>query len=313
MSSVASRAPLVAYRSASTFVDRFRALVAWAGGREKILGHSCEGRPIFGFELGREDSDVQTVLLTSLVHGIEVIGAIALQALIPRIAGSSLGDRARFVVVPVVNPDAFADNIARVESGRIAWRRCNARGVDLNRNFPFVGASRPTHPFAGSRIALSPHYAGPAEASEPETRALMELAAAIRPDLSIGFHSFGELLLHPWAHTDAPPPRKAEYRRLGDVFADSVTSRRYAVKQASAFYPTIGDLDDWLDATFDCLSFTVEVGALDRRLVDPRRLFNPFWWMNPTRVDETVDDVVPGVLALLEAAISRAPTFRSVA
>lgn len=293
----------------ASFEDRFRATVAWAGGRESVVGRSIEGRALRRFDLGCDDADAPTVLLTALVHGIEVIGAVTLEAVVRALARAShleLLDRARFVVLPIVNPDAFAGNIARLRHGRLAWRRCNLRGVDLNRNFPVVGDTRPSHPFAGSRFSLSPHYAGEVEASEPETRAVMRVAAEVKPDVSIGFHSFGELLLHPWAYTDAPPPaaRRAEYRRLGAAFASATRARPYAVKQASAFYPTIGDLDDWLDATFGTLAFTVEVGALDRRLVDPRRLVNPFWWMNPTRVEETVENVVPAVLGLLDAGVA---------
>ena len=49
----------------------------------------------------------------------------------------------------------------------------------------------------------SPHYVGKCPMSEPETRALRDVALALRPRVSVGFHSFGELLLYPWAFTTA--------------------------------------------------------------------------------------------------------------
>jgi hypothetical protein len=48
------------------------------------------------------------------------------------------------------------------------------------------------------------------------------------------------------------------------------------------------------------------VSTLDRRLAHPRRLLNPFCWMNPTAVAETVTPLAAGILALLDAATTPA-------
>ncbi|WP_437599965.1 M14 family zinc carboxypeptidase [Sorangium sp. So ce590] len=74
------------------------------------------------------------------------------------------------------------------------------------------------HPFAGSRLRWSPHDTGPHAFSEPESRALRDVALETRPALALGFHSCGNLLLYPWAHTGAPNPRAPLYRALGDAF-----------------------------------------------------------------------------------------------
>ena len=57
-------------------------------------------------------------------------------------------------------------------------RAGNARGVDLNRNFP--------HRWKRHRTA--PTTPGPRPASEPETRALMRLIRRLRPTVTIWFH-----------------------------------------------------------------------------------------------------------------------------
>jgi hypothetical protein len=140
--------------------------------------------------------------------------------------------------------------------------------------------------------------------SESESRAVAEVATEIRPTLSMGFHSFGNLLLFPWAHSRTPNPRFPAYNQLARAFVGAATSIPYRFRQAIDFYPTIGDLDDWLDATFGTLALTVEVGGLDRRLFDPRRLFNPFCWMNPLAIGPTVSNAAPGVLGLMRAALA---------
>ena len=65
-------------------------------------------------------------------------------------------------LVPVANPDGVA-----------AGLRCNADGVDLNRNFPWE---------------WSPRDGGPAPLTEPETKALAALVEQLRPDLVIWVH-----------------------------------------------------------------------------------------------------------------------------
>jgi protein MpaA len=65
-------------------------------------------------------------------------------------------------LVPVANPDGVA-----------AGLRCNAAGVDLNRNFPWE---------------WEPRDGGPAPLTEPETKALVALVEQLRPDLVIWVH-----------------------------------------------------------------------------------------------------------------------------
>ncbi|WP_437676487.1 M14 family metallopeptidase [Sorangium sp. So ce131] len=284
--------------------DSWARLANAYGGREMTVGTSANGRPLRRYDFG--DPRGPTILLTSLMHGVELIGGLALLDAVRAILASGRGGaaaRARLVVVPVVNPDAVAENLERLGSDRVAAQRCNARGVDLNRNFAPLSASRPLHPFAGSRLRWSPHYTGPHAFSEPESRALRDVALETRPALALGFHSCGNLLVYPWAHTAAPNPRAPLYRALGDAFCRALPREPYAVRQAADWYPTVGDMDDWLDANLGALAFTVEVSRPSRSYRDLRRLLNPFWWLNPREADAAIDNVVPGVHALLCAAL----------
>ena len=89
-----------------------------------------------------------------------------------------LRERAEVWVVPVLNPDGYARTVARDGAGKLAELRTNARGVDLNRNFPLPpGRKRPRIPGTGTSRAGRSTFRGAAPLSEPETAALDALFA----------------------------------------------------------------------------------------------------------------------------------------
>jgi hypothetical protein len=312
MSSTFPSRRFAAYPTADDLLARFRRAVASAGGVESDVGTTVEGRPLARFDLGTQGRPV--VLLTALMHGVEVIGSLALLDLIESLGSNRdlgarrLRDEAHIVVLPIVNPDALHANMAKLARGERAWQRCNANGVDLNRNFPRLTTKRLRHPFSGSRYKLSPYYLGPHSLSEPESRAIFRVATSARPVLSLAFHSFGNLVLYPWAYTESENERAAEYRALGGVLARALPRVPYRVHQARQLYSVLGDMDDWLHAEIGSLAFTIEVSRPDVRLRDGLEALNPFRWMNPFSVRETVSNLTPGVLALISSALGLAST-----
>ncbi|MES1204866.1 MAG: M14 family metallopeptidase, partial [Pseudomonadota bacterium] len=299
------------YPNPDQLVALWRARVAAAGGTESVVGHSVAGRALWRFDLGRRDGDAPAVLLTALIHGNEVIGSIALLEVVTRLAdsGALRNQRQRLVVLPMANPDGFAANMDRLDRGLPAWVRGNANGVDLNRNFPLVlqPGERPSRsPLAGSSWRVSPWFRGPHPLSEPESRVIADVARDVRPTLALAFHSFGQLLLHPWGYKRAPHPRASAYRALADTFLSGRVDSEFEVRQMASWYSIGGGLDDWLDTAFETFAFTVEVSRLDKRLFHPR-VVNPFWWSNPVDKKAALDQVVPGVLALLESRTSSSP------
>jgi hypothetical protein len=273
-------------------------------GRRGAAGTSVEGREVPRYEFGRTDGPV--VLLTGLVHAVELIGSLALLDFVREMvhADDAILRAARFVVLPIVNPDSLHANDARLRRGRRAFRRGNGRGVDLNRNFPSIVRERAMSPMSGSRFQLSPYYGGPHPFSEPETRAVRDVAVEVKPALSIGFHSFGNLLLYPWGSTSEPNPRERAYQTIGRAFRRAQPRAPYSVMQARDLYATSGDMDDWLDAELGTLAFTLEVSRPSLSVLRPSRLTNPFCWMNPQDVRGAVSNSTPGVAALVETALA---------
>jgi hypothetical protein len=130
--------------------------LAGDGVRSAPVGASTRGLPIRAFTLG---SGRPRILVVGCIHGNECAGSVVATRLLharpPR--------RGSITVVQDVNPD-----------GHAAKQRTNARGVDLNRNFP------------GTWQPIS--TAGRAPASEQETQVAMRLIRRLRPDVTIWFH-----------------------------------------------------------------------------------------------------------------------------
>jgi protein MpaA len=131
------------------------------GHRSVLLGRSVDGRAITAVETGDLDSP-RTTLVVGCIHGNECAGIEVARQL----ERTPPPPETNVWIVPDLNPD-----------GAAAGTRGNARGVDLNRNFPWRWA----------RLG-GVHYSGPRPLSEPETRIAVRLIERIRPSVSIWFH-----------------------------------------------------------------------------------------------------------------------------
>lgn len=126
----------------------------------RTIGHSVKGRPIRTWRLGEPGR--RRIVLVSTMHGDEPHTRAILETLRDgrAIRGVDLW------VVPTYNPDGLARGTRR-----------NARGVDLNRNFPHRWKELDGRYESGRRPA-----------SEPETRAVMAFLEEIDPVRVASFH-----------------------------------------------------------------------------------------------------------------------------
>ncbi len=129
-----------------------------------LAGHSVQDRPIRAVRTGAADAP-RRLLVVGDIHGNERAGRAVVRAL--RRMTPPAGVAAYSVAS--ANPD-----------GEAADTRQNARGVDLNRNWP--------HRWRAAGRPFDTYFPGPSAASEPETRAMRALIRRIRPDVTVWYH-----------------------------------------------------------------------------------------------------------------------------
>lgn len=196
----------------------------------RVLGHSWQGRPIVAYRKGSPDARVRVVLLGQM-HGDEPAGPTTMRFVRDRLAVDSDVD---LWIVPTMNPD-----------GALRGTRKNARGVDLNRNWP-------THGWvSGSRT--SPYYGGPAPASERETRAMLRFLDAVDPDYVTSLHQ-------PFGTVGRTRKRPAYVDRL--AYWLRLPQRAIAAPTAGGSPGSPADdptLTSWFNARHDGVAVTVEL------------------------------------------------------
>ena len=127
----------------------------------RVIGHSVKGRDIKAYRVGNPKS-TNKVLVMSTMHGDER----ATQQIVRSIIRGTPVHGIDLWLIAVLNRDGLVRNT-----------RKNARGVDLNRNYPYHWAN------------LNGRYeSGRSPGSEPETKALMRFLGKIRPQRIVSIH-----------------------------------------------------------------------------------------------------------------------------
>ncbi len=178
-----------------------------------------------------------------------------------------LVDNTEMYFVPCVNPDGYIINQKSKPKGGGLWRKNGRKdsagklvGVDLNRNYGYkwgfddVGSS--TNP--GSET-----YRGEYAFSEPETAAIRELCTAHNFLLTLNYHTFGNLLVHPWGFSDQPTDEDELFKSMGFIM-NSENNFKMGTGTETVGYTTNGDSDDYMYGEqiekSKSYSYTPEVG-----------------------------------------------------
>ena len=243
----------------------------------KVLGESHEGREFVALKVtqgarGIRDGKRPAVLYMSTVHAREWISTEVNRRLLHWYLDQwrannqevrKLLRETELWFVLVANPDGYQYTF---DAERL-WRK-NLRdndgngvidtndGVDLNRNLP----EHWNYDEEGSSSQFtSETYRGPAAGSEPETTGTVRAVNRAKPEFSISYHSFGDLLLYPqgW-QVQTPAADDPVYVALTGTDDDPAVEG-FNPGVSADLYTTNGEYTDWAHGAKGVLSWTPEL------------------------------------------------------
>ena len=265
-----------------------RELQAKYGGRMtvNVIGTSADGRNIYEIIVGNVNSG-RHVMIQGAIHGREYMTPLLVMKQLETaleqydtgsyggVSYASLFDQAAVHFLPMVNPDgvsisqygiqgitspalrqlvqdAYAKDLAEGRTTQsleryLTYWKANGRGVDLNSNFDagWENLNDLGHPsYAG--------YRGTAPNSEPESRALVNLAEKYPWSLVLNYHSMGEVIY--WDYQGNRVQSQSE--DLANRIA-GITGYRLIASSGGGGYK------DWVQTKENPIpSVTVEVGSV---------------------------------------------------
>lgn len=162
-------------------------------------------------------------------------------------------------IMPMVNPD-----------GNHMDSRWNARGVNINRNYP-VGWGAIDESVLGNNP-------GPYAASEPETMAIVAFIKAVRPDYFNSFHTGTDLMLYPVGYSEVLPKDDKVFQRICLELGE--TDPAFCGPVYSTIYPASGIAVDTAYFETGAVAWTYEVspeGFMYASLEDPAIRLDRYW------------------------------------
>jgi hypothetical protein len=190
---------------------------------------------------------------------------------------TSLLDRERVFVIPVVNADGFQVSREDVRSdpqfsqtanaGAMKRKNCaadtpqevaepckNRSGVDLNRNYGAYWGGN-----GASTTYFQDDYRGPGPWSEPETQAVHEFSQHLQITNLETLHNVAALVLRPPGFRALGlAPDEARLKLLGDAMGRATG---YASEYGYELYEVTGATEDWNYVAQGTFGYTIELGG----------------------------------------------------
>lgn len=263
------------------------------------VGRSVDKRPIWAFRVHKPGEPVrQRVLIFAQLHALEWIGAEVSVAFLEQIAPSP-PPGVEVVVVPIANPDGryWAEQDLMNDEVH-SYRRANANGVDLNRDF----AVNRDNDVIWSKLPFTKRYYthSPAALSQPETRALDQLGQE-GFDVVVSLHAYGGYIYVPWSGLWARTPDHAELIALGQTMAAG-QERPYRVMQLCHwifFFRALGSELDHFYGQYGSKSYLIELTHSGIQPLHPSTYRDYFRWYNPVDPTRDLQDGVGALQALV--------------
>lgn len=230
----------------------------------KSIGKTLEGRDIMAIKISdnaKTDEKEPVVLVNAMHHAREVMTTEISTDMIDYLT-SNYGTNAEVTnwvnnteiwVIPMFNLDG--NNKMWTEDSM--WRK-NTRdnfGVDLNRNYPTGwNTCNGSSSYTGAQ-----DYRGTAPASEPETQAMMDFVASIKPVFNISYHSYSEIVIYPFGCRPKRTPTDQAVETIGSEIAKKIDYKPGTAWEL--LYNADGGDIDWMYAEHQVIPFVIEVNS----------------------------------------------------
>jgi carboxypeptidase T len=278
-----------------TYTDYLNELGALADGHPGLVRRvtlpkkTVLGQPIDGVEIAkdvnRDDDGRPVYVVMGLHHAREWPSAeVAMEFALDLVGGygrdariTSLLDRERVIVIPVINVDGFQISRADVQAdpqfsqtanaGAMKRKNCeadtaqettqpcrNRAGVDLNRNYGAYWGGNDA-----STTYSQDDYRGPGPWSEPETQAVHEFSQGLQITNLQTLHNVASLVLRPPGFRALGlAPDEARLKLLGDAMGRATG---YASEYGYELYEVTGATEDWNYVAQGTFGYTIELGG----------------------------------------------------
>lgn len=258
----------------------------------RSIGKSEYGRDLWELKVG---SGPVKIMLNGSHHAREWISTITLMelaenlgqwersgALWEGIRMADLLDHVTFYFVPMVNPDgvtlqqkgtaAFPKQdraaLIKMNKGSANFKRwkANAKGVDLNRQYPanWEGIKNPA---PGPSYM---NYKGKVPLQAKEAKAMAQYARALKPEIAVSYHSSGEYVF--WNYKTPAANVERDYK-IASAYS-AMTGYRMMTPEKN---PSGGGFTDWFIQEFRKPALTPELGKAAGETNVPLSAWDRIW------------------------------------
>ncbi|MBQ7351357.1 MAG: hypothetical protein IJW59_00610 [Clostridia bacterium] len=228
-----------------------------------LAGFSTLGQEIHGFHIGSYDG--KQILIEGGIHAREYPATLVVCGIVEYLSSQEF--RGGIYVIPLMNPDGArlvldgADwipcqklreyiNLVNDGSEDFSQWKADILAVDLNVNFDALwggGSQNVFCPAPGNFVGFYPE-------SEREVRELTRISYQIMPDLTLSFHTKGEVIYYGF---ETLSPEQIERDRL---IAEKIA-------QINGYIPiktenSTGGYSDWVSEYLEVPAFTIEIGPV---------------------------------------------------
>ncbi len=215
----------------------------------------ADGKPAF-YVQGSIHGNESAAAEDSMEFAIDVVNQSKVNP-----AVSSLLDRVRLIVVPLVNPDGYAHlpsprrancNSATPLTPPLTCPTSTSQGVDMNRNYPTGW---------GSNIGVSFAQRGSGPGSEPEVKNTMSIIASHQVTALITAHTNERAIFYPPFDLNAgdTPELNTGYKALAQAMLAATNNGYTNTRDSAHDYETSGETNDWSYYATRGFGFTQEL------------------------------------------------------